>query len=235
MGHRHDRPRKLGQMTLQPGHRLGVQVVGRLIQQEQVRLLQEHPAEGDAPPLTAGEGRHIGVARWEPKGVHGDVDLPVQFPGADRLDPVLQLPLLFQEPVHLVVVHRLGELHADGLELGEHRPDGSHRRLDVAPHVLGGIQLGLLRDMADPDAFGRPRLAQEILVLARHDPEQTALAGAVGAEDTDFGAGIEREIDPLQDRTARGDDLPEVLHRKDVLVVRHGRENTIHCPRCTPG
>ena len=42
-------------MLLQPGDGLGVQVVGRFVQKQDVRLLQEQPAEGHPPPFAAGE------------------------------------------------------------------------------------------------------------------------------------------------------------------------------------
>jgi hypothetical protein len=59
------------------------------------------------------------------------------------------------------------------------------------------------------------------VIDAGHDPEQGALAGPVGAQDADLGPGKEREIDPLEDFPAGRDDLPEILHREDVLVAWH--------------
>src|SRR5881296_2061996 len=65
------------------------------------------------------------------------------------------------------------------------------RLLDVAAHVLGGIQRRLLGQVTDPDAIGGAGVALEVLVDAGHDAEQGALAGAVGAEHADLRAGKE--------------------------------------------
>ena len=89
--------------------------------------------------------------------------------------------------------------------------------LDVAEDVLRGIELRLLRQEADRDAGGRQRLADEIRVLAGHDLQQRALAGAVQAEDADLGAGKKREPDVLEDLGVGRMNLPQPLHRVDVL------------------
>ena len=42
---------------------------------------EQQLAQGDAPALAAGEGRHVGVARRAAHGVHGDLELAVEVPG----------------------------------------------------------------------------------------------------------------------------------------------------------
>ena len=56
---------------------------------------------------------------------------------------------------------------------------------------------------------------------AREHPEQRGLARAVGADDADLRARIERQVDALEDVLAAAD-LPEVLHREDE-VLSHGQ------------
>ena len=53
----------LGEVLLQPLHALGVEVVGGLVEQQQVRLLQQQLAQRDAAALTTGEDRDVGVRR----------------------------------------------------------------------------------------------------------------------------------------------------------------------------
>jgi hypothetical protein len=43
------------QVVLEPGDRFGVEVVGRLVEQQDVGLLQQQPAESDAAALAAGQ------------------------------------------------------------------------------------------------------------------------------------------------------------------------------------
>ena len=56
------------QMVLQPGHGLGVQVVGGFIQQQDVRFLEQQPAEGHPAFFTAGE--HLDLP-FRPRGSAG--------------------------------------------------------------------------------------------------------------------------------------------------------------------
>ena len=61
MGDDQDGARIIAQVAFEPQHRLGVEVVGRLIEQEQFRLFEEKPAQCHAPPLAAGQFCHLGV------------------------------------------------------------------------------------------------------------------------------------------------------------------------------
>jgi hypothetical protein len=67
----------------------------------------------------------------------------------------------------------------------------------IAQHVLLGIELRLLRQIADLDARGCPRLAHEVGDLPGQDLQERRLAGAVQADDADLGAGQERQRDVL--------------------------------------
>ena len=75
--HGHHRAGILRQMPFEPGNAFGVEVICRLIQQEQVGLFQQHFAQRHASPLAARERRHVGVAGRKLHGVHRDLDLPV--------------------------------------------------------------------------------------------------------------------------------------------------------------
>ena len=70
VGDGHHRAGILLEMPLEPGHALGVEVVGGLVEQEDVGLLKQDPAQRHAPALAAGEGarrRHRrGAAAWRP-------------------------------------------------------------------------------------------------------------------------------------------------------------------------
>ena len=98
------------------------------------------------------------------------------------------------------------------------RGDALH---DIAAHILGGIELRLLRQIANADALGRPGLAGEFLVLPGHDPHQRRLAGAVDADDADLGAGKEGEPDVLQHLLAARIGLGHFLQCVDVLIGSH--------------
>ena len=78
-------------MAFEPHHRLGIEMVGRLVEQKQIRLLQEEFAERDAAPLAAGELRHLRIVWRTTQRIHRLIDLGVEVPQPLGLDLVLKL------------------------------------------------------------------------------------------------------------------------------------------------
>jgi hypothetical protein len=208
---------------LQPRHRLGVEMIRRLVEEEHVRLLEQHATQRDATLLATRQPAHVGVGRRQPQRVHRHLDLVVEVPEVVRVDVLLELPLLLEQRRHLVVRHRLGELHRDFVEAVERAALVLERLLDVAAHVLRLVELWLLREETDLRPLVRPRLALKVLVDACHDAQQRRLARAVGAEDADLRAGIEREPDVLEDDTRGRNDLLQALHYIDELRRHRAR------------
>ncbi len=102
MGDDHHGARVFAQMLFEPGHGFGVEMVGRLVEQQQIGLGQQQPAERHAAPLAARQLVDPGVAGRAAQRVHGDLDLARQFPGAEMVDLFLQFGLLGDQLVHLV-------------------------------------------------------------------------------------------------------------------------------------
>ena len=92
-----DGARVLVEEALQPGHGLGVEVVGRLVEQQHVRLRQQQAAQRDAAALAAGQLGHVGVPGRQPQRVGRDFELALDFPAAGRVDRVLQIALFLQQ------------------------------------------------------------------------------------------------------------------------------------------
>ncbi len=193
VGDRHHGALVVLQEALEPGDRFGVQMVGRLVEQQEVGLLQQQPAERDPPPLAAGERGHVLIARRAAQRVHRDLERALQLPAVRGVDLLLQLGLLGHQRVHVGI--GVGEFGRDLVEAVEQRLGRGDALHDVAEHVLLRIELRLLRQEADLGALGRPGLAGEILVEAGHDAQERRLAGAVDAEHADLGAGQERQRD----------------------------------------
>ena len=145
VGHGEDGAGVFGEEPLEPRDRLRIEVVGRLVEQQEVGRRQEDAAQRDPAALAARQGRHVGVARRAAQRVHGDVERAVEVPGVGAVDPVLHLALLLEQLVHLVVGHRLGEPRRDLLEALEQVALLGDAVLDVPAHVLGRVELGLLR------------------------------------------------------------------------------------------
>ena len=90
-------PAYSSQVPFEPGDALGIEVVGGLVQQEEVGAFEQDLAESDAPALAAGERGDVGLAGREPHGVHGDLDAAVEVPPLGRLDGILDLGLLLEQ------------------------------------------------------------------------------------------------------------------------------------------
>jgi hypothetical protein len=211
----------LGQEALEPRDRLGVEVVGRLVEEQQVRSGQEEPAERDAPPLSAGEGRHVAVAVRHAERVHRPVERRLEGPGVVSVDLLLHRRLLGEERVEVGV--RLAEPGRDRVEAVEQVAERPDAVLDVAADVLGRIELRLL--LEQPDRRGRRELRPTArrLVAAGHDPEERRLAGAVRSEDADLRPGQEREGDVVEHLSLRAVELLDPDHREDVVAHRRRR------------
>ena len=88
---------------LEPGHRLRVEVVRRLVEEQQVGRREQQAAERDAPALAARERRHVAVAVGEPERVHRAVERLVEAPRVGAVDLLLHRRLLREQRVEVRV------------------------------------------------------------------------------------------------------------------------------------
>ena len=197
MGDGDDGAGVLLQVLLQPLHALGVEVVGGLVEQQQVGLLQQQLAQRHAALLAAGEDGDVGVAGRAAQGVHGLLELGVEVPRVAVVDVLLQLAHLRQE--HVVVRIGLGELGRDRVEPVDHRLGLGDPVLDVLQHGLGLVEVGLLHEDPDGVPLHQHGLAVGQLVHPGHDLDQAGLARPVGADDADLRSRQERQRDVVED------------------------------------
>src|SRR5690606_9638004 len=113
--------------------------------------------------------------------------------------------------------------------------DTFHR---VAKHVLLWIEFGLLRQVADLDTVGSPRLADEVVDLARHDLEKRRLASTIETNDANLRARQEGQRDILEHLLSARVGLGELVHVIDILVCGHCagafRRKLRDCARSSP-
>jgi hypothetical protein len=140
MGHRHHRARVARQELLQPLDRFGVEVVGRFVEQQHVRLLQQQAAQRDAALLATGELADDRVPGRQAQRVGGDFQLVLQgvriAGGQDRLQALLFLG----QRVEIRAVLGIG-----GVDLVQPRlrlQHFAHAFLDGLAHGLFRIQRG---------------------------------------------------------------------------------------------
>ncbi len=179
MGDDQDGARIVAQMMLEPVDAFGVEMVGGLVEQQQVGLAQQQLGQRHAALFAAREIVDRGLARRAAHGIHRLLDLRFEVPQVLRVDHVLQLARLLGILVVIVRHQRI--------VLVEDRLLGGHPFHDIAHHIEGGIELRLLLEIAAGGALRQPGLAVPLLVDPRHDPQQRRFARAVGAEHADLG------------------------------------------------
>ena len=167
MGDRDDGARVVLQEPLEPADGLRVEMVGRLVEKEEVRLGEQQLAERDTALLAAREVGHRGIAGRTAQRVHGDLEVAVEVPRASRIDLVLQVGLLGEQLVEVGV--RIAHCVADLVEPVDQPGQFGDAFLDVAHDVLVRVQLRLLREVADLEAWREAGLAGETVVDAGHD------------------------------------------------------------------
>ena len=135
------------EVLLEPQHRLGVEVVGGLVEQQQVGLLQQQLAQRDAAALATGEHGDVGVRRRAAQGVHRLLELGVEVPRVGVVDVLLELAHLLEQRV--VVGVGLGHLGGDLVVAVELGLDLAGALLDVAEDGLLLVERRLLEQDAD--------------------------------------------------------------------------------------
>ncbi len=215
VGDGHDGAGVFGQEAFQPGHALRVQVIGRFIEQQHVRVGQQQFAQGDAPAFAAGEPVDIRVPGRQAQGFRRDFQFTLQVVAVAGLQDVFQARLFGGERVEIGI--RLGVGGIDRVEFLLRHGDGGQRFLDVAAHRLVRVERRFLGQEADVEAGLGPRLALDFGIHPGHDAQQAGFARTVEAEHADLGAGEEGQGDVFQDNALGRDHLAHAVHGVDVL------------------
>ena len=195
------------ELLLEPLHRLHVEVVRRLVEQEQVGAAGERAGERGARQLAAGErleaAVEVGVGEAEPAQDGGGVVAPAV--AARVLEPGLRLAVAAQRLGRVVAAgHRLLEPAQLALRLDE---VGRARERVLAQRVAAEPRRPLVVQR-DARALLPGELAAGELGLADQRAQQRRLAGAVRAREREPVAALDLERDAVEERVA-GELLPE--------------------------
>src|SRR5207245_386534 len=209
----HDRRVQCLELALEPFEALDVEVIGRLVEQEEVGIAAEGAREGRARQLAAGERVELPIEVMLREAEAADDRRGVIAPAvpARMLELRLRLGVPSQGCVGVVAGrHRLLEslqLRLDRDEVG--RP---------GEHVLAQRQAALQRWALVMERDARPLLKSQFAALdaglAGERPEQRRLAGAVRSGQSDAVAPLDLERHAVEERVA-GELLPEVRCDQD--------------------
>jgi hypothetical protein len=186
--HQHQRSRIACEPVLEPQHGVEIEMVGRLVEQQQVGARRERLREIEAHPPSAGEARdRIGVSRLR------EAEAREKLAGAcaggvatDRLEPMVPMRERLAACMRIVVVTRFRgrELALDVAQLAiaiEHVFDRGRRN-----------RRRLLRDVRDRPSGRQLDIAGVGRKLAADRREQARLAAAVCADEPDALSRVDR-------------------------------------------
>ena len=153
MRHGDDRARVFLEEALEPGHGLGVEVVGGLVEQQQVGLLQQQPARA----RRGGARRRRALRTSASPGGSRSASIAISsVRSSSQAFAASMRSCSFACSSSSAVISSSSSGSAnfarDRLEAVQQRARLGDALLDVAEHVLGRVELRLLRQEADADA-----------------------------------------------------------------------------------
>ena len=186
-------------MLLEPINTVGIEMIRRLVEQENRRLLQQQPRERHAAPFTAGKMIDDGVAGRTTQRIHRHVHLRRDIPSAERVDLFLQLRLFVGDGILRRIVGRFGELVPTRIVGRREIREMLHALFDAGPHRGPGGEGRLLLQKAHRITRFKMHATVDLGIDPREDAHERGLAGAVQAEDSDLRAVVKREGDVAED------------------------------------
>ena len=205
------------QELAQPGHRIGVEVVGGLVEQHRVGVREQDAGQLHASALTARERAQRlvehAVRKVQVRGDRGGLGLGRV--AAAGLELGLQAGVALHGPVpHGLVLGGhllLGRAHA-----GDDLSKAARREDPVAGQLLHVLDLGILREVADRAAAGHGASGRD--ALAGQHAGHGRLAGAVAPDQADLVALLHPEVHVVHQQPGSGSQF-EVRHGDHF---RHG-------------
>ena len=222
MGNRQNRSLKARDVFLQPLHRMHIQMVGRLVEQQNVGLLQKQPCKIHSRLFSAGKRRKqlLALRRRNGKTVADFIRLGVDLIPAARFKAVRERVILRKNFLRRMLGHgffQLAHSCANPVQTGKRRAE------HVVYRVVRWIDRDL-RDQADLLPLRKGDRAGIVVDLARENLEKRRLARAVFAEQPDALARLHVKADTVEQIPLLVKALDEVLYRNVNHVVSSNSE-----------
>ncbi len=229
----HVGPWVVGKKHFEPCDGIRVEVIGGLVENEQIRLREQNRAEGDPALLASREHSGRLFPGRQAQGLHGLLDLCVQsgrVHGVAVLEDFLHFPLLGQERIGLFfALKNLGvfpELQ-NRLVARDILTGLGHRFFYVLPDRFFMVQFRLLGDVPHRCPSGNHHTTFKLGIPARNDLHQGRFPRAVDTENPHPVAGPQAEAHILQDHpvaelapdmTGIENGLPRIQALHDLLL-----------------
>ena len=200
-------------VVFKPGDGLRVKVVGRLVKQKDVGLLQKQAAKGHAAPFASAQDVDNLVGRRATQGFHRKLQVCVQVPRVSRVKFFLQLRL----PRSQLVVVRVGiaKGFVDFVKFLKQIGDGLYAFLYDVDDGLSCFEFRLLLKVANRVTWSQRRLARKVLVHARQNLKERRLSRTIGTNHANLRAIVIRNAHVLKN------DLRSISSRNPVHRVNY--------------
>ena len=208
---RQDRALEVPDVVLQPLHAAQVQMVRRLVEQQDVRLLEQQARQVHARLFAAGQAVKFPAAHFgrDAKAVADLVDFRVLLIAAARQIGVAQAVIFAQIRSGSILFERFFQFLHPALQRGQ-------RNKGRAQHILNGKSGRIDRDLGDEAQLlsgGDVDLAGIGGQLPRQQAEQRRLAAAVAAHDADAFALVNVKAQSVQQGLADLKGLDQLVYR----------------------
>ncbi|CAH0257964.1 hypothetical protein SRABI106_02755 [Rahnella aquatilis] len=111
MGNRHNGAFEVMQEAFQPCHGFGIQVVGRFVEQQHVRLFEQQAAKCHTAAFTTGQVCHFRIPVRQTQRIGGTFELAVQVMAIMCLNDFFQLALFGRQFVEISVRFGVQRIH----------------------------------------------------------------------------------------------------------------------------
>ena len=197
-----------GQEVFQPGDGVDVQVVGGLVEHEDVGTRHQRPGQQGAPLQAGGEGAELGFGGQLHPG-DDQVDLAVDLPAVLRVQLLPQAVQAGQEPG--VVASPLRQQGAGMVVIGQQPALGRQAGSDDVDDRAGDAGGDLLVQAGGGDALAAADRAAVRDHLAVDQLHQRGLAAAVAPQQADPFVALDVQVDAVEQQEAAVADA-HVLH-----------------------
>ena len=191
---RHEqRPGPRLEERLEPDDRLDVEVVRRLVHQQDVGFAEQHARHGDAHLPAARQRADVAVDPLvvEPEAMENLARAALERVAAEMVVLLLHLAEALENPVHLVGAPGIFERLLQLLELVMQVADAPAAGDRLVEHRAARHLLDVLAEVADGELLRHRHVAFVRLLFARDHAEERRLARPVRSDEPDLLAGIE--------------------------------------------
>ena len=218
MGNGNYSSRVVVQVLFKPCNSFGIQMVCRLIQKQNVRLLQKQAAEGNSASLTTGKHVNNLIRRRTAQSVHSQLKIVIKIPCIKSVQLFLNLALAGSKLIKISI--RVAVSLANLIKFFKKVCNFLYALFYNFHNSFSRLKIRLLFKIADCIAGCQSSLTRKILINARKNLKKRRFTRTIRSDYTDFCAVIVGNTHILKNNlssVAAGNSVHSV---DDFLIVK---------------